>query len=41
MIIKLEIPTGNPMQIKLNENLEVVKAEYLDSTRAKEIILNQ
>ena len=41
MIIKLEIPTGNPMQITLNSNLEVMKAEYLDSTRAKEIILNQ
>ena len=41
MIIKLEIPTGNPMQITLNSSLEVMKAEYLDSTRAKEIILNQ
>jgi len=25
----------------LNSSLEVMKAEYLDSTRAKEIILNQ
>ena len=41
MIIKLEIPTGNPMQITLNSSLEVIKVEYLDSTRAKEIVLNQ
>ena len=41
MIIKLEIPTGNPMQITLNSSLEVMRAEYLDSARAKEIILNQ
>ena len=40
MITKLEIPTGNPILIKMN-NLKVQNFEYLDQSRAKEIITNQ
>ena len=40
MITKLEIPTGNPILIKMS-NLKVQNFEYLDQSRAKEIITNQ
>jgi Phosphoglycerate mutase 1 len=40
MITKLEIPTGNPILIKMN-SLKVQNFEYLDQSRAKEIITNQ
>jgi 2,3-bisphosphoglycerate-dependent phosphoglycerate mutase len=33
-ILKLEIPTGNPLVIKLNGELTVVGARYLDAERA-------
>ena len=38
-IIKLEVPTGNPLLIKFN-NSEVKKYTYLDETRAKKIFFN-
>ena len=41
MITKLEIPTGNPMHIKFNKNLEVTESRYLDQERAKEIIFKK
>ena len=37
MISKLEIPTGNPLLITL-ENNKVKKAKYLDPSRAKDLI---
>ena len=40
-ISELEIPTGNPLIIELDNNLEIKKYYYLDKTRAKTIIFNQ
>ena len=36
-ISSLEIPTGNPLYINFNKNLNVVEARYLDKTRAKKL----
>ena len=38
-ISKLEIPTGNPLTIELNENLKIIKCEYLDKKRAKNLLV--
>ena len=38
---KLEIPTGNPLVIEFENNLEIKKFFYLDKTRKKNIIFNQ
>ena len=35
----LEIPTGNPLIIELDEKLKITKYQYLDKTRAKEIVV--
>ncbi len=40
-INELEIPTGNPLIIELNNQLKIQKYYYLDDTRAKNIIFNQ
>ena len=40
-INELEIPTGNPLVIEFEKNLEIKKYFYLDETRAKNIIFNQ
>ena len=40
-INELEIPTGNPLIIELDENLKIKKYFYLDKTRSKSIIFNQ
>ena len=37
-ISKMEIPTGNPLLIIFNDQLEVLSAEYLDQERAKNLI---
>ncbi len=37
-ISQLEIPTGNPLIIELRKNLEIVKCEYLDKERAKNLL---
>ena len=37
-ISKLEIPTGNPMLIDLNSDIEIKKCEYLDKDRAKDLV---
>ena len=37
-IINVEIPTGNPLLIKLEKNFKVKEYKYLDTTRAKKII---
>ncbi len=38
-ISNLEIPTGNPLIIKLNEKLEIQSSEYLDKKRAKSLLV--
>ena len=41
MIVKLEIPTGNPIKIDLDENFKIHNYSYMDLTRAKEIYFNK
>ena len=38
-ISSLEIPTGNPLIIEMNKNLKIVKCEYLDKKRAKNLLV--
>ena len=38
-ISKLEIPTGNPLIIELSKNFKIVKCEYLDTERAKNLLV--
>jgi 2,3-bisphosphoglycerate-dependent phosphoglycerate mutase len=38
-ISSLEIPTGNPLVIELNKNYEIIKCEYLDKDRAKDLLV--
>ena len=38
-ISKLEIPTGNPLLIEINEKYKVQNCEYLDKERAKNLII--
>ena len=38
-ISNLEIPTGNPLIIQLSSNLEIIKCEYLDKERAKNLLI--
>jgi 2,3-bisphosphoglycerate-dependent phosphoglycerate mutase len=38
-ISKLEIPTGNPLIIKFNKNLEISNTYYLDSSRSKNLLV--
>ena len=38
-ISNLEIPTGNPLIIEMNKNLKIVKCEYLDKKRAKNLLV--
>ena len=38
-ITKLEIPTGNPLLINLNEKNKIIKCFYLDKDRAKDLIV--
>ena len=40
-INELEIPTGNPLIIEFNENLEISKYVYLDINRSKAIIFKK
>ena len=39
-IVKLEIPTGNPLLIRFGEKLKVKEYKYLDDMRAKKILFN-
>jgi len=39
-IIKFEIPTGNPLLIKFDENLKVKDYKYLDEKRKNKILFN-
>ena len=36
---KLEIPTGNPLLIEVNGDKKVLSAKYLDSDRAKDLLV--
>ena len=38
-ISSLEIPTGNPLIVKLDENLKIIDCEYLDKERAKSLVI--
>ena len=38
-ISRLEIPTGNPLMIELNDGLEIKNCEYLDKERAKDLLV--
>ena len=38
-ISKLEIPTGNPLLIKFNENLKISDSYYLDSSRSRNLLV--
>ena len=40
-INELEIPTGNPLIISFDDQMEVNKYYYLDKGRAKNIIFNE
>ena len=40
-INELEIPTGNPLLVNLDSKLKPISVNYLDSTRAQNIIINQ
>ena len=39
-IVGFEIPTGNPLLIKFEENLKIKEYKYLDNKRAKKILFN-
>ena len=39
VISKLEIPTGNPLLIEVNRERKVLSAKYLDSNRAKDLLV--
>ena len=39
VISKLEIPTGNPLLIEANVDRKVLSAKYLDSDRAKDLLV--
>jgi len=39
-ISELEIPTGNPLLIKFEENLKIKDFKYLDEKRSKKILFN-
>ena len=39
VISKLEIPTGNPLVIEVNGDKKVLSAKYLDSDRAKDLLV--
>ena len=41
MIVKLEIPTGNPIHIQFEKNLQLKNYKYLDKARAKEFIVKK
>ena len=38
-ISSLEIPTGNPLLIELNEKSIIINCEYLDKERAKDLLV--
>ena len=41
LIVKLEIPTGNPIHIQFDKDLKLKNYKYLDEARAKEFIIKK
>ena len=41
MIVKLEIPTGNPIHIQFEKDLQLKNYKYLDQARAKQFIVKK
>jgi len=41
MIVKLEIPTGNPIHIQFEKDLQLKNYKYLDKARSKEFIVKK
>ena len=39
-IIELEIPTGNPLLVRFDDNIQIKDYRYLDEKRAKKILFN-
>ena len=39
-IVNFEIPTGNPLLIRFEKNIEIKDFKYLDEKRAKKILFN-
>jgi len=39
-IVEFEVPTGNPLLIRLNENFKLKDCKYLDQKRARKILFN-
>ena len=35
----IEIPTGNPLVIKFNDELSIIDCEYLDKDRSKDLLV--
>ena len=38
-VSKLEIPTGNPLLINLDKTNKIISCKYLDSERAKDLVV--
>ena len=38
-ISSLEVPTGNPLVIELSKNTKIIKCEYLDKERSKNLVV--
>ena len=38
-ITKLEIPTGNPLMLKFDENKKLISGKYLDKERARDLLV--
>ncbi len=38
-ISKLEIPTGNPLIMRLDQSLKIIECKYLDKERAKDLLV--
>ena len=38
-ISRLEIPTGNPLMIEINDNYQIKNCQYLDKERAKDLLI--
>ena len=38
-VSNLEIPTGNPLILEFNSDFKIIKCEYLDKERAKDLVV--
>ena len=39
MIPNLEIPTGNPLHLELDQKLKIIMCRYLDQDRAQDLLV--